>query len=271
MKKKKKLSCSGLHIASYWYIDTVTTASEISCSNIQPCSHRIANLGSPHDYPQPKPVLWCYIIPHRSLFTPITSEILHAPHKDVDVVFWNSAMCHYHRCTLSRQTHRRKRIRFSLVEMFLACANEYLKMKNAWQQIRVDFSSCPRLRWHIYATLGGLISNIFLWTFRICEVHESQFTSQDNNGIIFAGWYTPEGIMSRQPQRSLDPTTSMNTFYSYIFNRVSLRFLRQPKKSVQVELIPHWWKPEICCWVSKFHLTPACANLWGAARICAAA
>lgn len=75
----KMLSCLGLYSMSYWYIDNATTATEISCSSIQPCSHHTSNLSSPHDCPQPKPLLWCYIIPNTHCLS-VSYETLHAPY-----------------------------------------------------------------------------------------------------------------------------------------------------------------------------------------------
>lgn len=88
---------------SYWYIDNATTATEISCSSIQPCSHHTSNLSSPHDYPQPKPLLWCYIIPNTHCLSCQLWNTAYTVNK-VDIVFSNSEMCHYHRHTLNAQT-----------------------------------------------------------------------------------------------------------------------------------------------------------------------
>lgn len=85
----KMLSCSGLYSMTYWYIDNATTATEISCSSIQPCSHRTSNLGSPHDWPQLKPLLWCYIIRNTQLF--IIGRYCIDFYKGLNVAFLNSA------------------------------------------------------------------------------------------------------------------------------------------------------------------------------------
>lgn len=96
----KMLSCSGLYSMSYWYIDNATTATEISCSSIQPCSHHTSNLSSPHDYPQPKPLLWCYIIPNTHCLSRQLWNIAYTLYR-VDIVFSNCGMCHYHGYTLN--------------------------------------------------------------------------------------------------------------------------------------------------------------------------
>lgn len=91
------LSCLGLYSLSYWYIDNATTATEISCSSIQPCSHHPSNLSSTHDYPQPKSLLWCYIIPDTHCLSGQLWNIAYT----LDTVYSNSGVFHYYRHTVT--------------------------------------------------------------------------------------------------------------------------------------------------------------------------
>lgn len=91
------LSCLGLYSMSYWYIDNATTATEISCSSIQPCSHHPSNLSSTHDYPQPKSLLWCYIIPDTHCLSGQLWNIAYTPDKP----YSNSGVFHYYSHTVN--------------------------------------------------------------------------------------------------------------------------------------------------------------------------